>query len=623
MCRLAALVRFPVAVVVPSLVAGLALLGPGLAQAEKGKKYALLVGVRKYDSEKFEDLRFTENDVEELARVLRDRAGFTSVHVLTTTRGQRRGAAPTAANVRAALEALLARKTKHDTILVALAGHGILSKVKGKEKEDSFFCPADAQMNDAGTLVGLSKLVQDLDDCGARIKLLLVDACRNDPKAGRSVDVETLPRLPRGTATLFSCSSGERAFETAKLGKGHGVFFYHVLQGLEGKAKNADGEVRWSNLAEYVTQSVSRAVPKLIGEGAQQTPELKVNLRGESPLLVGPDQGPVARPEGPPTVPGAWWTERWLVGSAILVLGLGPILLVSLLLLRRGVALLAAPPARETQETGSEIVNSIGMKLVRIPKGTFTMGSPASEKHRSWDEDQHEVEITKDFYLGVYEVTQKQFKSVMGFNPSFFSADGKGKPGEEYKHGKPGEGKDKVVGSTADFPVENVSWAEAVEFCKKLSELPGEKKAGRKYRLPAEAEWEYACRGGTTTPFHFGNSLSSTQANFKGNKPYGGAGKGDYLERTCKVGSYRANKFGLYDMHGNVWEWCNDWHDSFYYGKSPRRDPPGPESGSSRVIRGGGWSSSGENCRSANRWYEPASRHEYLGFRVALSSADQ
>src|SRR6202040_3294403 len=138
-------------------------------------------------------------------------------------------------------------------------------------RDESFFCPADAQFNDNDTLVSLGALIEDLNLCGAGVKLLLVDACRSDPIIGRNVDIETLPRLPRGTAALFSCSSGERAFETPKLGKGHGVFFYPVLEGLKGEAKNRDGEVSWSRLSEYVTRNVSRVVPKLIGDGARQT----------------------------------------------------------------------------------------------------------------------------------------------------------------------------------------------------------------------------------------------------------------------------------------------------------------------------------------------------------------
>jgi uncharacterized caspase-like protein len=261
-----------------------ALLAPS---AEKGKKHALLVGVRKYDSIKFDTLKYTENDVEEVAAILSSRDEFTSVRLLTTTRGEKKKAdAPTAVNVHAALKDLLAKKTRHDLLLVALSGHGIQAKVK--DKDESFFCPTDAQVNDAATLVSLTKLVKDLDSCGAGIKLLLADACRNDPAAGRNMDVETLPRLPRGTAALFSCKSGERAFETAKLGGGHGVFFFHVIEGLRGKAKNERGEVTWTRLTEHVIDKVSDEVPVLIGGGARQTPELKVNLTGKSPVLLPP-----------------------------------------------------------------------------------------------------------------------------------------------------------------------------------------------------------------------------------------------------------------------------------------------------------------------------------------------
>jgi formylglycine-generating enzyme required for sulfatase activity len=562
-------------------LAALVLLGfvlPGWTQPDRGKKHALLVGVRTYDSDKFEDLKYPENDVEELAKVLTDRAGFISVRVLSTSRGARRTAdAPTAANVRAAIKALLAKKKKEDTVLVALSGHGIQAKLK--DRDESFFCPSDAQLNDHDTLVSLGKLIADLDDCGARVKLLLVDACRNDPKLGRNVDVETLPRLPRGTAALFSCSAGERAFETDKLGKGHGVFFFHVLQGLKGAAKNRDGEVTWSGLSEHVTRQVSRQVPALIGGGARQTPELKVNLRGESPLLVGPEKAEVVK------------------------------------------------------EGAKEISNSIGMKLVRIPPSTFQMGSTkeeqdaaiadyekiagskASETTVAWyrsEGPRHEVEITRAFYMGMHEVTQAQYRRVMGSNPSWFSAAGRGK--------------DQVKGmDTDDFPVENVSYEGALMFCKKLSELPAEQRAKRKYRLPTEAEWEYSCRGGasSSSPFHFGSSLSSTQANFDGNYPYGGADKDVYLKRTCKVGEHAKNRFGLHDMHGNVWEWCSDWYGADYYGKSPRLDPKGPSEGSGRVIRGGGWSDDGQRCRSADRGRNaPTLRYYYLGFRVAQVPSD-
>ena len=252
--------------------------------------------------------------------------------------------------------------------------------------------------------------------------------------------------------------------------------------------------------------------------------------------------------------------------------------------------------------------NGYGIQLVRIPGGKFTMGSPKGEQGHRADEKEHPVEVSS-FHLGVHEVTQKQYTRVMGKNPSFFSKDG--------------DGKDKVAGmNTDDFPVENVSWDDAMAFCKKLTALDTKMPGGHEYRLPTEAEWEYACRGGAASyqPFHFGNSLSSQQANFDGDFPYGGADKGPNLERTCKVGSYEKNRFGLYDMHGNVWEWCLDWYEKDYYGKSPAKDPPGPSEGNrGRVFRGGSWFPPGSFCRSAHRGrVTPQTQPSNLGFRVAL-----
>jgi formylglycine-generating enzyme required for sulfatase activity len=192
----------------------------------------------------------------------------------------------------------------------------------------------------------------------------------------------------------------------------------------------------------------------------------------------------------------------------------------------------------------------------------------------------------------------------------------------------PGGGGNKIPRSedTEDYPVENVSWEEAREFCEKLTARDAKKPAGWRYRLPREAEWEYACRGGASSyqVFHLGNSLSSTQANFDGNFPYGGSDKGIYLMRTCRSGSYRPNGFGLYDMHGNVWEWCHDWREPDYYGKSPLKDPQGPDDGALRVIRGGGTSGGGQDCWSVYRRGYPAGGRSYeLGFRVALVPWDR
>jgi formylglycine-generating enzyme required for sulfatase activity len=266
--------------------------------------------------------------------------------------------------------------------------------------------------------------------------------------------------------------------------------------------------------------------------------------------------------------------------------------------------------AMRAQEGGKGFTNSIGMKLTLIPAGKFMMGSPATEQERDPEELLHEVVITKPFYMGVYPVTQGQYAKICGKNPSFFKGD--------------------------DLPVEQIPQIKtpgrgesATEFCKKLSDSPEEKKAGRVYRLPTEAEWEYACRAGTTTVFAFGDSLSSKQANFNGGYPYGGATKGPNLQKTVKVGSYAPNAWGLYDMHGNVWEWCSDWYDPDYYKNSPREDPPGPPKGVLEtgfknqflaVVRGGCWLEEGRGCRSAYRFrFQPNEVYRLVGFRVAAN----
>jgi uncharacterized protein (TIGR02996 family) len=252
--------------------------------------------------------------------------------------------------------------------------------------------------------------------------------------------------------------------------------------------------------------------------------------------------------------------------------------------------------------------NSIGMRLALVPPASFLMGSPEDEAERGDDEGpRHEVEISRPFYLGVFPVTQAQYQKVMGSNPSYFCS--------------LGGGKDQVKGlDTRNFPVEQVSWEDANKFCKELSKLAEEKREKRLYSLPSEAQWEYACRGGapSSSPFHFGASLSSAQANFDGNYPYGGATVGPYLQRTSAVGAYKiANAFGLFDMHGNVWEWCADWYAADYYAHSPSKAPTGPTTGELRVLRGGSWNDRAWNCRAAYRLrLEPGFRNYDIGFRV-------
>jgi formylglycine-generating enzyme required for sulfatase activity len=219
-----------------------------------------------------------------------------------------------------------------------------------------------------------------------------------------------------------------------------------------------------------------------------------------------------------------------------------------------------------------EITNSIGMKLVLVPKGEFAMGSARGNPNADLDERQHSVTLTRDYYIGAFEVTQAQFAQVMGRNPSQFQ-------GKRFKDGG------------ANHPVERISWNDAVDFCKRLSELPDERAAGRVYRLPSEAEWEYACRAGSPGEYAFGDDvrLLGEYAWYEDNS--GG--------QTHPVGQKKPNAWGLHDMHGNAWEWCADWYVT--HSSRPVVDPTGPAQGTDRVYRGGGWQYSPSYCRSANR----------------------
>lgn len=232
--------------------------------------------------------------------------------------------------------------------------------------------------------------------------------------------------------------------------------------------------------------------------------------------------------------------------------------------------------------------NSIGMEFVFIKPGTFLMGSPLSEPERFENEKQHQVTLTKGLYLQTTEVTQGQWKAVMGENPSYFTSCG------------------------IDCPVENSTWEDCQGFIRKLNQ----KEETDKYRLPTEAEWEYACRAGTDTPFAFGHCLSSDQANINGNYPMPGCQKGKSRDMTMPVAYFNPNAWDLHDMHGNVWEWCQDWKG--VYPSESITDPKGSPNGSERILRGGGWGDMANFCRSAYRYgLDPNFRFVYVGLRLA------
>jgi formylglycine-generating enzyme required for sulfatase activity len=236
--------------------------------------------------------------------------------------------------------------------------------------------------------------------------------------------------------------------------------------------------------------------------------------------------------------------------------------------------------------------NGVVLEMVKIPGGKFMMGSQEFEDGEDESQrPQHQVTVPS-FLIGKFAITQEQYQAVMGENYCGFSG--------------------------AKRPVERVSWDDAVNFCAKISE-----KTGNNYRLPSETEWEYACRAGTTTPFHFGETITTDLVNYEGNYTYDSAPKGQYREQTTDVGSFPANQFGLYDMHGNVWEWCQDnWHENYNGAPSDGSAWLNNNENSFRLLRGGSWYDYPQGCRSAYRFRShPNLVNGSIGFRVVCGGA--
>lgn len=568
------------------------------AASNAAERYAFLVGVKQYDPTQLNDLQFTEDDVTELSALLKQ-SGYTPANIVLMT--QKVGAAqvrfaPTAKNIRKQLDLLLSEVKPSDTLLLAFSGHG----VQFEGDEDSYFCPSDADLTDRSTLIPLAALYKELQQCPAGVKVLLVDACRNEPvskigKSRRVVDLETLerqrlPEPPGGVAALFSCSRGEQSFEHPDLK--HGIFFNFIIKGLSGQADlDKDEEVSLAELEQFAVKEVQRYARVQLN--TRQTPERRGNARGLLTLAS------VSRP---------------------------------------------APSPLLQPRPGQPYENSIGLKLAWIPAGEFFMGSTAADldkvarfdpsfrkEYVPEEQPRHKVGITRPFYLGLYDVTKAQFARFVQEQNYTTEAerDGQGGLGYNQAQGNFARGPQytwRNAGFPQDdnHPVVNVTWNDAVAFCQWLS-----RKEQQAYRLPTEAEWEYACRAGSQTLFQHGDdpeglALVGNVADGTGKATLSNlnaiSAKDGYVF-TSPAGRFKANAFGLYDMHGSVWQWCSDWFDSGYYQQSPPADPQGPATGLHRVYRGGSWRMAAWLCRSAYRGRnEPSYRDFNLGFRVALSA---
>ncbi|WP_197455908.1 SUMF1/EgtB/PvdO family nonheme iron enzyme [Stieleria neptunia] len=518
------------------------------AASAQGRKVAVLVGVNEYQKPAFTSLRFARADVEAVDAELK-KLGFTTTLL--------RGPEATRTRIEDTIDRVVAPLGKDDLMLVMLAGHGQQIEVTGIDglpSEDAFFCPYDGINRDAESLYSLSHLIdrQLIPNVGRRI--VMVDACRNvADDVGRGIQGNATIALPEDTAILFSCRSGQRSFENDTLR--HGLFTYAVLEGLRGGAAR-DGKIVWSQLVSYV-------------DWVMATEQLRRHM-----------------PDGTPQVPIS------AGGIPFAVLGEGNWSEVPTEIQR---------PKQE--ELDHSFVNSIGMKFQKIHPGSFIMGSPIDQPGRRPEERPHRVDVSREFHLSVFEVSQCDYEFVMETNPSYFS--------------DWGDGAERLAGQLSDQrPVEQVSWQDANEFCRRLSKLPVEVRAGRRYRLPTEAEWEYACRAGSTAAYGFGDVYRDGQANADG-RFASASGGGIFLKQTADIASYRPNAFGIYNMSGNVSEWCQDWFGAAYYDVSPTADPVGPTSGTKRVVRGGSWFDHPYLLRCGSRQSaDPGSREPFVGIRV-------
>lgn len=558
---------------IAAVAAILAVVGATAASAQPpgapaGQKYALLVGVKNYgQGTGLRPLRYTERDVDRLSETLQAN-GYRKENVTLMT--QARGARelrflPVRNKILRELKILLRDVGKDDALIIGFSGHG----VQFSGDANTYFCPLDANVEDKETLISVSDVYKQLEDCPAQFKLVLVDACRDDPvrdnakRASVKLDSVTRPKkiaTPGGAAAFFSCSEGESSFEDDKLR--HGVFFHTVIEGLGGKGDlDRDQQITLPEL-EYFVKSRVRDVVRARFNGASQLPQILGSNRGLYPIIGD--------------------------GS-----------------------------------TQLKQVNTLGMSFARVEPGEFVMGAPQDDPAVQADEQpQHPVRITRPYLIAVQEVTIGQYAEFVkesghtsdGFGFALDRAKGK------FVRAKENNWKTTGFDLTDDHPVVNVSWDDAVAFCNWLS-----KQEGVVYRLPTEAEWEFACRAGTKTRYFTGDDEASmldfaNVADLAFAEMFGvdrGVEKSDGYGFTAPVSSFKPNALGLFDMHGNVWEWCSDYFSPTYFKDSPATDPQGPVEGEERSVRGGSWAGAPSHARSSDRsGYIPTERNLLIGFRV-------
>ena len=648
-------------------------------------RHAVIIGVNDYADEGIPDLRMAEADARAVHRVLTDPSvGGVPAKQATLLLGKN----ATTREVRRALARLRALP-KRATVFVYFSGHGMTEAGDGY-----WITQDAEVNDLAATCLSDTELRKFLGDVAAERLLVMIDACyaaatvNGQQNAAKGLDDVLQKFTGKGHAILSASGDGEQALEANDLK--HSVFTYFLLEGLRGKAdEDADGVVVLPELTNYLDAHVADEARKRQGiqkpvvdlKGVQEPKKfqlvidaprllalrtaaaesqaarerrlaklrdlaldekLSVEQHREGKRLLEANPTALTKPDQLALVE----YERVLDGK------LAPEKLALALKLISSTPTTPSSPQVVTGTQGNALRSSAGVELVLIPAGEFLMGSPDSDSDADGDEKpQRKVKITRPFYLGKHEVTKGQFAKFVAAKSYKTEPERDGEGGWGYNpatgkfEGRKPQYTWRSTGWTPyedDHPVVNVTWNDAIAFCNWQSEAEGLTPcyradgasfvavAGNGHRLPTEAEWEYACRAGTTTPYSSGNDPEALAS--VGNVADGTAkakfsdwsstiAAKDGFVFTAPVGNFKANAFGLHDMHGNVWEWCADWYDDKYYATRPETDPQGPSLGSYRVDRGGGWIGWAAGCRSADRGRDtPGNRSHDLGFRLARSS---
>ncbi len=555
-----------------------------------GRRWALLIGVNDYAN--LDKLSHCLADVRALRNEL-IASGFESDRIkLITDDATEARYRPSKGNIEKQLDLVLGQARTNDLVLIAFSGHGVYYE------NDSYLCPPEADTDDpVATMVSQQSVNDKLLRSHASLRLVFIDACRDltvrgKKSAARLMEAgnmqKALDRVPESVLLFNSCSPGQIAHEHRELG--HGVFMNFLLSGLQGQADtNRDGHVTVGELWDYSSDKTQLYADKHFN--ALQVPRLGGELTRAAqqyPLRLATASARVSVATPLPSKPAASNGKLSLRARKTLRAARSPDMVPELTLPT------SSNGSFSSDKPGTTITNSLGMKLTLIPAGSFQMGSNESSDEKPI----HTVRISRPFYLGVHEVTQGAWQDLMGTSPW---------SGKEY------------VREDRDYPATYVSYDDALEFCRKLTAIErgtNGLSAGEEYRLPTEAEWEYACRAGTTGNYSFGDDESRL-----GDYAWYGAVLGNNNAKNelyaHRVGVKKPNGWGLFDMHGNVWEWCLDWYDARYYARTPPTDPLNTQSDQHRVLRGGSWLRTPTFCRSAIRfWLTPDYRADYLGFRL-------